>query len=91
MALSRFVLTATVTLPPDALTPGTGKWGDATGTDAAGHWGTTGAIFPVGTVIYADSAAGSTGPQLLYQAIGAGNLRAYVQGSDDVGHAALAN
>jgi hypothetical protein len=36
--------------------------------------------FIKGTAIYADSAAGSSGPQLLYQAIGAGNLRAYVQG-----------
>ena len=48
--------------------------------------------FLEGTVIYADSAAGfSTTPQLLYQAIGAANLRPYVQGQDDVGHAALAN
>ncbi len=45
-----------------------------------------------GTPIWADSAAGfATAPQLLYQAIGASNLRAYVQGTDDVGHAALAN
>ena len=47
--------------------------------------------FLAGTVIYADSSAGSTGPQLLYQAIGAGNLRAYVQGQDDQGGAALEN
>lgn len=44
-----------------------------------------------GTTIFADSAAGNTGPQLLYQAIGGGNLRSYVQGQDDVGHAALSN
>lgn len=91
MALSRFVLTSTVTLPADALTGGTGGWGNATGTDAASHWGTTGATFIKGTVIYADSSVGTTGPQLLYAAIGAGNLRAYVQGQDDVGHAALGN
>jgi hypothetical protein len=91
MALSRFVLTANITLPGDALTAGTGGWGNATGTDAAGHWGVAGATFPKGTVIWADSSAGTTGPQLLYQAIGAGNLRPYVQGQDDVGHAALAN
>ena len=42
-------------------------------------------------MVYADSTAGSTGPQLLYQAIGASNLRAYVQGQDDVGHAAVSN
>jgi hypothetical protein len=46
--------------------------------------------FLPGMVIYADSSAGSTGPQL-YTAIGAGNLRAYVQGQDDRGGAALAN
>jgi len=34
--------------------------------------------------------AGSTGPQLLYQVIGAGNLRAYAD-TEAVGHAALAN
>jgi hypothetical protein len=27
----------------------------------------------------------------VYAAIGAGNLRAYVQGQDDVGHVALSN
>jgi hypothetical protein len=37
------------------------------------------------------STADTTGPRLLYQAISAGNLRAYVQGEDDVGHAALSN
>lgn len=47
--------------------------------------------FIPGTVIYADSSAGSNGPQQLYQAIGAGNLRAYVVGQDAVGHAALSN
>jgi hypothetical protein len=47
---------------------------------------------PKGTVVYADSAAGSTGPQLLYQYLnGVSALRAFVQGQDDVGHAGLAN
>lgn len=91
MALSRFVLVATVTLPSDVLAAVAGGFGSASGTDAAGHWGITGATFPKGTTIMADSSAGTTGPQLLYQAIGAANLRAYVQGQDDVGHAALAN
>ena len=63
-----------------------------TGANAAGDWGTCGPqVIPAGTVILADSTAGSTGPQLLYQAIGASSLRAYVQGQVDVGHAALAN
>lgn len=47
--------------------------------------------FIKGTAIWADSVAGSGGPQLLYQDIGAGNLRAFVQGQDDVGHAGLSN
>jgi hypothetical protein len=91
MALSRFVLTQTVILPPEVLTAISGGFGSAGGTAAAGKWDITGATFPAGTAIIADSSAGSTGPQLLYQAIGAANLRAYVQGQDDVGHAALAN
>jgi hypothetical protein len=91
MALSRFVLTSTVILPPEVLTAVSGGFGAAGGTPAAGKWDITGATFPVGTVIMADSSAGSAGAQLLYQAIGAGNLRPYVQGQDDVGHAALAN
>lgn len=93
MALSRFVVTSNVVLPPDvaAAITGSPSFGLTGFTDAAGHWSATGATFPAGTVIYADSSAGSTGPQLLYQAIGAGNLRAYVPGQDDVGHAALSN
>jgi hypothetical protein len=76
MALARFVLTATVTVAAGTLTPN-GYGGDTT---------PGGVLRPVtyvrDQVIYADSSAGSTGP---------GNLRAYVQGQDDVGHAALAN
>jgi uncharacterized protein involved in tellurium resistance len=53
--------------------------------------------FVQGQVIYADSGAGTpwTGAQALYQAlyqaIGSGNLRPYVQGQDDRGGAALSN
>jgi hypothetical protein len=93
MAFGRFVLTATVTLTGDALTAGsTGvPNGSASGTAAVGNWDLAGATFPKGTTIWADSAGGATGPGALYTAIGAGNLRAYVQGQDDVGHAGLAN
>jgi len=43
-------------------------------------------------VIWADSAGGSTtAAQQLYNAIGAGNLRAWVDGQDNVGYAALSN
>lgn len=102
MALSRFVVTATVTLTPDTIAtmaggePGTGGaagFGN-TGTVAPGTGGKYGWLplaFQPGTVIYADSSAGTTGPQLLYQAIGSGNLRAFVDGQDNVGHAALSN
>jgi len=102
MALSRFVVTATVTLTPDSVAtmvagePGTGGaagFGNV-GTLAPGTSGKYGWLplaFRPGDVIYADSSAGSTGLQLLYQAIGAGNLRAYVPGQDAVGRAALSN
>ena len=41
--------------------------------------------FQRGQVIIADSSAGTTSAQLLYRAIGAGNLRAFVPGQDDGG------
>jgi hypothetical protein len=85
--------TATLTVQPLASAPpdsfGTVSWA---GPGAPPAWAEG---FPVlllkGQTIYADSTAGSTGPQLLYQAIGAANLRAYVVGQDDVGHASLSN
>ena len=53
---------------------------------AADEYGSApGLTFIKGTVIELDPA----GP--LYVAIGSSNLRAYVQGQDDAGHAALAN
>ena len=93
MALSRFVVTSTVTLAPDTLAsvvagePGTqgaaGYGGTATvSPGTSGKYGLWGPQIPAGTVIYADSSAGSTGPQLLYQAIGSSNLRAWVDGQD---------
>ena len=113
MALSRFVLTATVTLTPDTINaisatpaedpstvdpglPGTGGaagFGNAStvSPSTSGKFGLWAGTYQAGTVIYADSSAGSSGPQLLYQAIGSGNLRAYVPGQDDRGGAALAN
>lgn len=88
MALARFVLTADVTVPAGAATAGTAGSAATPGTGWSELWPVT---FRKGQVIEADSSAGSTGPQLLYQAIGAGNLRAYVPGQDDVGHGGLAN
>jgi hypothetical protein len=90
MALNKYVLTATVTVP--AGTAATVTAGEpATGAPAGpGNAATTGGpLYPAtyikGTPIVLDPAGA------LYAAIGAGNLRAYVQGQDDVGHAALAN
>jgi hypothetical protein len=102
MALARFVVTANVTVTPEVAAtvvagePGTGGasgfGGAPTGAQSAGKFGWLPVTFLRGQVIYADSAAGTTtGPQILYQAIGASNLRAYVQGQDDVGHAGLSN
>ena len=88
MALSRFVVTATTTVAAGAAT-GTSTGGATTpNTGWSELWPVT---FVKGQVIWADSAAGSTAEKLLYQAIGAGNLRAYVQGQDDVGHYGLGN
>jgi hypothetical protein len=102
VALSRFVVTSRVTLAADALAtvvagePGTGGAAGFGGSETvspgtSGKYGLIPQTLLPGQVVVADSTAGTTGPQLLYQAIGAGNLRAYVQGQDDIGHAALAN
>jgi hypothetical protein len=112
MALSRFVLTASVTIPWSStwsevvnggLALGASNTVETTPAPSAVEVVASGAAagqqtgplpqvtFQQGTVIYADSSAGSTGPQLLYQAIGAGNLRAFVDGTDAVGHAGISN
>jgi hypothetical protein len=101
MALSRFVVTSTVTLTPDTTAtvvagePGTGAPAGPGNTatvspGTSGKYGYLPATLVKGMVIYADSSAGTTAPQLLYQAIGAGNLRAYAD-TDAVSHAATSN
>ena len=98
MALSRFVLTTTVTTVPDVAatvvagepaTGGAAGYGNAaTATPAtAARYGLWPMTFIQGTTIMLDPAPANG----LYAAIGAGNLRPYVQGQDDAGHAALAN
>ncbi len=91
MALQRYVLTSTVTISAGTAAsvvagePGTGgAAGNGNAGISAGFapWPQT---FTEGTAILLDPAGA------LYAAIGAGNLRAYGQGTDDVGHAALAN
>jgi hypothetical protein len=92
VALSRFTVTATVTVPagtPTAESNGYGlvSWAGASGAYAEG--------FPItfikGQVVVANSSAGSSAAQLLYQAIGSGNLTPFRDGTDAVGHAALSN
>jgi len=93
MALGRFVVTNTVTVPAGTFTAdattglrvGTGSWAGPAVAWAEGSPVT----FLKGQVIEFDTA--TTAGAALQAAIGAGNLRAYVQGSDDVGHAGLAN
>ena len=85
MPVSRFILTADVTIPAGtaaAVVAGEPATGGAAGYGSAATtggplWATT---FARGQVIVLDPA----GP--LYGQIGAPNLRAYVQGTDDVAH-----
>jgi hypothetical protein len=81
MALNRYVLTADVTVPAGTATPVAGGLGIVS-------WGGPGpypAVYPKGTPLLLDPA----GPA--YAAIGAGNLRAFADGTDTAGHQALAN
>jgi hypothetical protein len=75
--------------------PQSGAGGTAGVSGTAPPAGQSGTIpqytFISGTAIYADSSGGTNGACQLYNAIGAGNLRAFVDGQDDVGHAALSN
>lgn len=96
MAPSRFVVTQTVTISPSG-TITAGTYGSASTAPAnTDQWNP---LFPTtfleGTPIYADSSAptgAGTGAQQLYQALNAVSaLRAFVDGTDDVGHAALSN
>jgi hypothetical protein len=91
MALNKYVVTTTVTIAAGtpatvvAGEPGTGGasgYGDAPISAGMGYFPQT---LIAGTAIVLDPAG------QVYAAIGAGNLRAYVQGQDDVGHAALCN
>jgi hypothetical protein len=86
MTLNRYVVTADTTVPagtPTAVSggPGTVSWAGPAGTWAEGYPVT----FTRGQVIVADPA----GP--LVAAIGAGNLRPFVDGQDTRGPAGLTN
>lgn len=87
MALSRYVITAPVSIPAGTATAVSGGFGTVSWAGASGAYSDgVGQTFVAGQVIELDS--GST----LYAYLNtAGVLRAYVQGQDDVGHAALSN
>lgn len=100
VAVNKYVLTSKVVLPAGSYTPsvstGTAPTTEGVGSPAnfgtgsyaqgAGEYGSgDGVTFEKGTTILADPAGA------LYTAIGASNLRAFVDGQDDVGHAALSN
>jgi hypothetical protein len=90
MALNRYVLTSTVTVPAGTASAvsqpgGTVSWSGPSGAWAEGFPVT----FAQGQVIEFDPA--TTAGAALQSAIGAGNLRPYVQGQDDRGGAALSN
>lgn len=100
MALSRFVIGTTVTLPAGTATADANGFGLAGFSGPAGppiQWGAgCPTTFIAGTAIVLDGGAPATpatGPQQLFAALTAAgaNLRAYVQGQDDVGHAAISN
>lgn len=90
MAVQRYVVTAAVTVPPGAAAtvvagePGTGG---AAGFGSAPT--ASGPLLPItllpNQVIMLDPAGA------LYGLIGAGNLRAFIDGQDTIGHAAISN
>ena len=88
MALGRFVVTQTVTLPqgtvittPTAGEPGTGGAAGYGNIGISAGYGAFPQTVTAGTVIEFDSA--TTAGAALQAAIGAGNLRAFVPGQDD--------
>jgi hypothetical protein len=100
VALSRFVIGTTVTLPAGTATADGNGFGLATYSGPAGppiQWGAGFATeFIAGTAVYLDSgtpAVPATGPQQLYAALVAAgaNLFAFRDGTDAVGHASLSN
>ena len=101
MALSRFVVTAAVVVPAGTVSavsqPGsTVSWAGAAdgmnpGALPDAYDAQSAVTFVPGQVIVASSLSTDGAPYALYLAIGAGNLRPYVQSQDDRGGAALSN
>jgi hypothetical protein len=90
MALNRYVVTTDVTVTPGAAAtlvagePGTGA-PSGPGSKATVDGQLQAVTYQKGMVIILDPAGSD------YAAIGAGNLRAYVQGSDDRGPSGVSN
>lgn len=103
MALTRFVITAPVVIPAGTATVvsggfGTVSWAGASGVYAEGvgpgaiedaYASQSDVTLLAGTPIILDNAGGANSLYAYLNA--AGVLRPYVQGQDDVGHAALSN
>jgi hypothetical protein len=97
MGYGRFVVTAKVTVAAGTASA-PGQYNTLTysnGSGSSSKWAPPAphTLLP-GMIIFADDTAPGTtptGPQQLYQAIGAGNLRPYVAGTDAIGHAGIAN
>jgi hypothetical protein len=94
MTINKYALTSTVTIPAGVVTtpvagePATGGvagYGNSSATPAASEYGLWPTTYQQGQVIELDPAGA------VYAAIGAGNLAAFRDGSDDVGHAAISN
>jgi hypothetical protein len=82
MALNRYALTADVTVAAGTVSGGSFGTGSTPNGAWSENWPVT---FLEGTAMLLDPAG------QLYTAIGSGNLRAFAQGTDDPGHAALSN
>ena len=86
MALNRYTLTATVTVPAGTATADANGFGLVTYAGPAGAWAEGYPVtFLKGQVITLDPAAA------LFAAIGSGNLAAFRDGTDAVGHASISN
>lgn len=81
MALNRYVTTAAVTIPAGTVSGGTAGSGSTPATSWAPLWPVT---VPRGTPLVLDPAG------KLFAAI-SGSLRAWVDGTDNVGHAGISN
>ncbi len=82
MALNRYVVTSDTTVPAGTPTAVSGGAGNTVSWSGPGPYP---AAYARGEVIELDPAGA------VYAQIGAGNLRAWVDGQDSVGHQALSN